>query len=265
MKNLKKIVIPLLFITLFYSCSKEQMKITSKKVSQINLNKSTFINPYLYIGVIHNKVLEKSLTNNEYGLLQTAKDKLIWANQEVIKELELIDSTRLISYELTEEELNFLISINPSTEENSREYFETILNKYDNKISSYVRQLDSILLDNRNEKWNENNFNNSMLNLNLSINNSNVLNDLEKKGLLMVTALGEKSFIFWNNGNFNDGDTSAAPPWIRDIGGFFGQIFNNVEIGVDYDPLSNEFHLTGTTSFNGAIAAGAEASRQARL
>lgn len=212
------------FVTVI-SCNKDEIvknenNESGVSVSSNNQDKSleTFVNPYEYIGEIHNKSINDLRNNTSYESL-SRDDKANLISQTVRNEL----TARGFSYNTPalglNDELNaFLTDQDTKTHE---EIWQELLDDLPKNQKGFAVQFDNAL----NKYANNLNFElliHSLKVIEHQVYTSNKFNEEDKKFLLSFLALGRNSFILWREKDIIDGGDHlfGISKWRADLKGW---------------------------------------------
>jgi hypothetical protein len=208
-----------LFISNFSSCEKfdNTNKLTTSTKLNKNLKTSDEINPYNYLGEMHDSILLESLLDSNFQNLTTS-NKVTWIINQINLSLTSRNLTNLTfsnsSNYLTQNQLDLLPSENSDPEEYFDDAIENLSDTTRNylsvlKILFHVYETDSNLLE----------FDSAILELEKNVFFNDNLSELEKLQVLGSISIGKHSFHFFLEG---PGSTRAfkVKPWLADVGGF---------------------------------------------
>jgi hypothetical protein len=209
----------LMFITVV-GCKKEENTVTNQSSKQSVFNtKSSYTNPYNFVGIGHNDALIGALTKSGYRSL-TSSSQISY-----IKGLVETSFTNNGASAYTGKDISSTITSTVRDEVTSSSfdpetYYTSKLSRLNSSEQAAMQDMvDLFDLYVENGDWSS--FRTSMNALEQSVGTSTSLDNNTKARILSAYALGKASFSFWTNH-----ESTPAPsqfkikPWLADVGGF---------------------------------------------
>ena len=216
---------------MIYSCNKEEnipqsnLSENENVESKIIIDKSNvndFVNPYEFVGEIHNKALTEIIKYDKINLAIIESFNII---KNIVKfEFQKIGYEAEIDFFLTQEKINYFENY-PSIDQGWNDFLLTlphnqrsIFNNFENEINKFKTHDNYGISISNIKKFEKQAFEN------------NSYSENDKILLLSALAIGRNSFSFWRDQDIINGDDyyELISPWRADISGFVDGWNSNV-------------------------------------